>query len=57
MLIKLLCITLFSIAGAIDIYGAVSSFNNGHYFLFGLDIMMAVWMTASIFQIILEGRI
>lgn len=57
MLVKLIGILLFSLAGAFDIWQAIDSFQRGRYFLFGWLVMMAVWMIASIFQIILEGRV
>ena len=57
MLVKLIGILLFSLAGAFDIWQAIHSFIDGKYFLFGWLVMMAVWMIASIFQIILEGRV
>ena len=57
MLVKFIGVLLCILAGAWDIYGAVNAFDKGHYFLFGVDIMLAVWMAASIFQIVLEGRV
>ena len=57
MLAKLISVLLFILAGAFDIWGAVINFQKGYYFVFGLSIMGAVWMAASIFQIILEDRV
>lgn len=57
MLVKLIGILLFSLAGAFDIWLAIHSFMDGKYFAFGWTVMMAVWMIASVFQIILEGRV
>lgn len=57
MLTKLIGLLLYALAGAVDISMAVRSFIDGKYFLFGWLVMMAVWMIAGIFQIMLEGRI
>lgn len=37
------------LVGAIDIGRAIDVFNKGYYFMTGLYIMMAVWMTAMLF--------
>lgn len=57
MLTKLIGLLLYALAGAFDISMAVRSFIDGKYFLFGWLVMMAVWMIAGIFQIMLEGRV
>ena len=57
MLVKLIGILLYSLAGAFDIWQAIVSFQRGRYFLFGWLVMMVVWMIAGIFQIMLEGRV
>ena len=47
---KYIAIILYCFVGALDIYGAVNAFEHQHYFIFGLDIMVAVWMVANIFK-------
>lgn len=54
MIVKIIGILLFSLAGAFDIWAAVQIFINGKYFLFGFSVMIAICMAAGIFQIVLE---
>lgn len=52
LLIYVIVMLIFSIGGAFFIESAVNNYKNQHYFMFGLDIMMAIYDAAYIVKLI-----
>lgn len=49
---KFIVTLAYILLGALNIFAAIGAFKDGHDFVGGLNIMIAVWMAAGLFKIV-----